>query len=216
MLVTNEKTVLSNTLISKLISAVLIIISISLFTIIPVLENPFDSNDFYGRSVLKVAPEISLKNANNQIVNITDFKGNFVYLMFGYLNCDKVCHSQVFTLNTLNQVLQTEDIEFVYVGMDPERDTAKQISQYFDAINPNFTGLVAQNMLQAQNIAASYHAYFNKEPLQNNSNYSINHPGFIYLIDPKGNLRVVYSGNALNISLMASDFHTIENEFSSI
>ena len=188
-----------------------------LMMVTPILGNPFLENDYYGRHISIKAPGFSLKNTHDQLVQLDDFKGKFIFLMFGYINCDKLCHSQVLTFYALNnklKKLKSANVEFVYMGMDPERDSAEKVSLYFDSRGHNFTGLIAQNMLQAQNVAASYHAYFNKEPSALDKQYAINHPGIIYLIDPTGNLRLIYTGTALNTELMISDFKTIETEFS--
>lgn len=180
---------------------------------VPLLGNPFQENNYYGRHITRKAPDFVLHNTQNKTVNLTNFHGKFIYLMFGYLNCVKLCHSQVLTFHALNHQLNPEDVEFVYLGMDPEQDTAEKVSLYFDARGSNFTGLIARDMLQAQNIAAVYHAYFSKEYSLQNQTYSINHPGLIYLIDPTGKLRLIYTGTNLNTDLMLSDFKLIQAEF---
>ena len=209
-------TIFLSTLNYRIASILLAGTAILLMMATPMQGNPFLDNDYYGRHISTKAPDFSLKNTHDQLIHLEDFQGRFIYLMFGYINCDKLCHSQVLTFYALNHKLKSANVEFVYIGMDPERDSAEKVSLYFDDRGHKFTGLIAQNMLQAQNVAASYHAYFNKESSVLNKHYSINHPGIIYLIDPTGHLRLIYIGTALNTDLMISDFKTIETELSKL
>ncbi|NEV64268.1 SCO family protein [Thiorhodococcus minor] len=43
------------------------------------------------------APDFSLRDTKGQGVSIADFRDKLVYLMFGYLSCDQVCHAQSLT-----------------------------------------------------------------------------------------------------------------------
>lgn len=209
----NEKKVFGSVVINKLnyrlTSILMISISVLFFVLVPFLQNPFASTHYYGRPILIEAPEFSLKNVEDQSINIKDFEGKYTYLMFGYIGCDELCHSQVLTFHALNEQLQHADVTFLYLGMDPENDSAEQVSAYFDSKGDNFMGLVAKDMPHAQRVAAKYNAYFSKRP----SNI-IDHAGMIYLIDPVGNIRLIYTGSEPNIALMVSDFNLIMTEFS--
>ena len=70
------------------------------------------------------------------------------------------------------------------------------------------------NMTQAQAIASDYNAYFSVEPTDSLGQRTINHPGFIYLIDPNGQLRLVYSGSELDLERMILDLNHLIREFS--
>lgn len=192
-----------------MIACGLLISALLLISLVPFITNPLKDFDYYGRYIPHPAPDFTLKNTQQQAVNLHDYRGKFVYLMFGYIGCDELCHSQVMTLTGLDQRLQSNQVEFLYLGMDPEKDNAQKVNQYFDARSQRFTGLVAESIPVAQRIAADYHAYFHLEPANDGGLRRINHPGYIYLIDPDGVLQLAYSGSFLNIERMLSDFNHI-------
>ncbi len=197
-----------------LIAGVLIAVSLAFTTAIPFLHNPLGGQGYYGQDIYRKAPSFQMQDAANHTIDIGKYKGKFVYLMFGYLACESVCHTQALIFNALSRQLKSEKVQFLYLGMNPAEDTPERVSAYFDSRAPNFTGLVAKSMRQAQAIAADYHAYFYVDPKGDEQTTTINHPGFIYLIDPQGYLRLVYMGNYLDLQSMLADLNQLANEFS--
>lgn len=180
----------------------------------PLLDNPFRSVHYYGRDISGQAPEFLLRDVQSRPVRLSDFRGKYVYLMFGYLGCEDVCHTQALSFYGLKQQITSQQVHFVYIGMDPENDTAEKISVYFDARDESFTGLIADSLAHAQRVAADYYAYFTVAPDRGDGLRRIDHPGYVYLIDPAGKLRLVYSGSALNLKGMIDDLNKIAAQFS--
>ena len=197
----------------RVVSALAILGALALLVTLPVLDSPFRDADYYGRLGQRRAPDFTLADAHGRRLGLSDFRGRFVYLMFGYLNCDQVCHPQALTFSMLSRRVRSDNVQFLYVGMDPERDTPERVHQYFDARAANFRGLIAQDMAESQRIAADYRAYFSREPGNEQTDYRINHPGFIYLIDPRGDIRLIYSGANLDPSRMLDDLTQLFQEF---
>jgi protein SCO1 len=196
-----------------LVTALLLACSLLLVALIPTFDGALNSQDYYGRTLTQAAPAFTLMDTDGREVQLAQFSGRFVYLMFGYLNCDRVCHTQALSLHMLGRRIGSAQVQFLYVGMDPARDTANQIKGYFESGSPNFTGLLARDMDQARAIAADYHADFSREPDREGADYRIDHPGFIYLIDPRGIIRLVYTGSTLNPDRMLDDLRQVSLEF---
>jgi len=196
-----------------LVATLFIALSIATTAAIPFIKNPFEDFNYYGMSIKRSAPGFSLQNIEGDQVQLGDYHGRFVYLMFGYLGCDEVCHSQTLTFHTLNQKLTEEKVHFIYLGMDPDNDTPERIASYFDARSENFDGLIAADLKHAQQVAARYHAYFSVQPDEHNATRKISHPGYIYLIDPEGQLRMIYSAKQLDTEKILLDLRQIQKEF---
>ena len=197
------------------VAALFIFLSVATTAAIPFIKNPFEDFNYYGMPIERSAPGFSLQNTDGNPVQLSDYRGHFVYLMFGYLGCDEVCHTQALTFHTLNQKLADDKVHFLYLGMDPDNDTPERIASYFDARAENFDGLVAADLKHAQQVAARYHAFFSVQPATHNSVRKISHPGYIYLIDPEGQLRMIYSGKSLDSNKMLLDLKHIKTQFSS-
>jgi protein SCO1/2 len=196
-----------------LVATLFISLSIATTAAIPFIKNPFEDFNYYGMSIKRSAPGFSLQNIEGDQVQLGDYHGRFVYLMFGYLGCDEVCHSQTLSFHALNQKLTDENVHFLYLGMDPDNDTPDRIASYFDARAENFDGLIAADLKHAQQVAARYHAFFSVRPDEHNAMRKISHPGYIYLIDPEGQLRMIYSAKQLDTEKMLLDLRHIETEF---
>ncbi|MET0066278.1 MAG: SCO family protein [Candidatus Thiodiazotropha sp.] len=181
--------------------------SLLLIVGLPFLPDPFQTEHYYGRSIAGPAPDFLLHDVQQRPVRLSDYRGKFVYLMFGYLGCEDICHNQALTFYNLNRQIPSERVQFLYIGMDPKHDTADRIAVYFDARGANFTGLLADDQQHAQQVASGYRAYFSYQPIRSDGIPRINHPGYIYLIDPQGELKLVYSGGSLSLERMIDDLN---------
>ncbi|NEV64269.1 SCO family protein [Thiorhodococcus minor] len=76
----------------------------------------------------------------------------------------------------LSRRISDEWVSFLFLDMDPARDTPEKIRQYFEAWAASFRGLVARDVAEAQAIAARYHAYFSTEPAMDAAGYRIAPP----------------------------------------
>ena len=189
--------------------SLVILASISL----PVVFYVFNSGDFYGREVSMKAPEFELLKTDNKTHQLSEHRGKFVFLYFGYLNCDDVCHNQVGVMFNINHQTRNQDLDFIFVTMDPNRDSKEMLNDYFNQFGQNFTALTATTMQQVQKIAAQYKApFFATGSTQAEKDYEIAHPGSIFLIDPKGEIRVVYQNQYLRYDMIIEDLNLLRIE----
>ncbi|MFO6384146.1 cytochrome c oxidase copper chaperone SenC, partial [Pseudomonas aeruginosa] len=71
-------------------------------------------------------------------------KGRWHLLFFGYTFCPDVCPTTLAQLRELQGKLPQEvrdDLQVVFVSVDPNRDTPQQIKQYLGYFNAGFQGL---------------------------------------------------------------------------
>src|SRR5690349_405860 len=69
--------------------------------------------------------------------------GKVVVLFFGYTSCPDICPLTLAEFKQLNDLLgeQAENVAFVFVTVDPERDTQERMASYVSAFNPAFYGV---------------------------------------------------------------------------
>jgi protein SCO1/2 len=89
-------------------------------------------------------------------------------------------------------------VEVLFASLDPERDTPEQIGAYMKVFNSDFRGvhIAAEDMAQ---VKADYGVYAEKQivdPEVSAVGYTIDHTGWIYVIDPEGDLREVFALDA--------------------
>jgi protein SCO1/2 len=133
------------------------------------LGGPFTLTDDLGRKVT----EASLLG-----------KPSVIY--FGYTFCPEICPTTLLDLSGWMQKLgpAADRAHYVFVTVDPERDTVKAMHDYvgsFDGRIRGFTGTKAQIAA----IAKEYGVYYAKEK-GGGANYAVDHSTRIYLMDAKG------------------------------
>jgi protein SCO1 len=144
-----------------------------------------------------VAPDIPLTRARGDNFQLSDTRGKVVALFFGYTSCPDVCPT---TMAELKQALeqlgdQAEQVQVLFVTVDPERDTPERVQEYVNHFNPNFIGLSGSE----SELAPVWNEYgVFREIVEGTSaaGYLVNHTARVTLIDQQGNLRVSFPFDA--------------------
>ena len=114
------------------------------FTVLPTACGP-SSPSFRGNALDSpvAAPDFALTDQHGQPFRLSEQRGNVVILFFGYASCPDVCPT---TLGMWRRV-QTElgddaqRVRFVFVTVDPERDTQERLREHLTIFSPDFIGL---------------------------------------------------------------------------
>ncbi|HEU4654717.1 MAG TPA: SCO family protein [Steroidobacteraceae bacterium] len=138
----------------------------------------------------RAAPDFTLQRSNGQPLTLRDFRGKIVILGFGFTSCPDVCPTTLGVLAQAHKKLgaQGEDVQVVYITVDPERDTPERMHAYLKSFDPSFIGGTGS----AEQLAAVRKEYgIQANRKQFGQNYTFGHSSFIYLIDRKGLLRAL-------------------------
>lgn len=140
-----------------------------------------------------VASEFELSRANGNAFRLSETRGKIVVLFFGYTTCPDVCP---ITLGELNQALeklgdQADQVQVLFVTVDPQRDTPERMQEYVDHFNADFIGLSGPET-ELSKVWADYGVF--REVVEGTSaaGYLVNHTARVTLIDQQGNLRVSF------------------------
>ena len=135
---------------------------------------------------------------SGELVSDQDFLGKPTLYYFGFTFCPDVCPTQLVELSDALDILRvkTEDINFVFVTVDPSRDTPEVMSQYVSAFHPNLIGLTGTEQ-QVANMAKAYRIFYRViERPDSPENYSVDHSAFTYLVGPHGKYITHFSHGA--------------------
>jgi protein SCO1/2 len=147
------------------------------------------------------APQFELTDMNGQPFQLSELDDQVVVMFFGYTSCPDVCPV------TLTEFLQirsklgeaAEEVSFVFVTVDPERDTPERMRKYLTNFDPEIIGLTGERN-DLEPVWASYGVYQAKAEGPSDEYYLVDHSSRVYVIDPDGNLRLTYlfgTGNKL-------------------
>ena len=124
-------------------------------------------------------------------------RGHWTYLFFGYTHCPDVCPT---TLSSLNQVARKIDAlpgsapspQYIFVSIDPQRDTPEQLAKFVPYFNPAFVGVTGTpDAVDAMTRQLSV-AYL-KVDTDRPDGYLMDHTAAILLIDPQARLHALMS-----------------------
>lgn len=189
----------------------LIVVAVAVVFCIYPLAGFVMQRDTYGVATDRQAPKFELIDADGKTRSIEDYRGRYVYLMFGFMRCEEVCHSQVTQLAVLANILEDAEIQFLYLAMDSKHDDPSLLREYFDKRGDNFTSLHASNQSQMQSIASDFNAGYRIDGNPSDANYNIEHPARVFLIDPSGQLQFIYSGVAPDSVKIAEEFYRLNS-----
>lgn len=130
-----------------------------------------------------------------QPLSLSDLRGQPVLLFFGYTFCPDVCPTTLSEFKQTRELLGAagDNVRYVFVSVDPERDTPAVLARFVGLFAPTFIGLQGDEATLRQ-IGAEYGLYYQKQSVAGTSAaYLIDHSAAAYLIDAQGRLRTIYS-----------------------
>jgi len=155
----------------------------------------------------------NLTEANqDKVVTAEDYHGKVVMLFFGFTNCPSVCPT---TLLHLQKALSTlgekaEQIQVLFVTIDPERDSLKEVKQYTENFGPQTIGLRGDASALAQ-LTKTYGVGNENQQVDADGNYDIAHGSAVYVFDREGAIRLLVRAND-PIAAITSDLERLLDE----
>lgn len=137
------------------------------------------------------AKDFTLTDEHNGTFTLSEQKGNVVLLFFGYTHCPDICPGTLAVWKKAESLLgaDAERVRFVFITVDPERDTPERLAMHVDAFSPTFIGLTGDTE-ELQAVYASYGVYAEKETeSETAAGYLMGHTAATFVIDPEGQWR---------------------------
>lgn len=115
-------------------------------------------------------------------VGLSNLKGTWSVLFFGFTTCPDICPTTLSVLNDAMSGLE-DPPQVVMVSVDPERDTPERLAQYVPAFNPDFTGYTG-TFDETVKLAQQLNIAFGKVPGDAPGSYLVDHSASLVIIDP--------------------------------
>lgn len=139
------------------------------------------------------APALAFTDAEGNRFDLASERGKVVLLYFGYTHCPDVCPTTLADWARAKRALgaDTTDIRFLFVSMDPDRDTPERTLRYARQFDPAFIGVTGtdqeiEDLKRRWGIAA----YPEGDPRE--GFYTVAHPARTFVVDKQGRLRVLF------------------------
>ena len=160
--------------------------------------------------VARRLPSFELVDQNNQVFNEASLRGKWSFLFFGYTHCPDVCPTTLSVLNSVAHRLRDieDDLRFVFVSVDPDRDTPDVLARYVSYFNGDFVGVTGTEQQIGQLTGQLGILHMRVAAEGNSSDYLIDHTASVLLIDPDGRYHAVFSP-PLTAESISEDFRKI-------
>lgn len=150
----------------------------------------------YGTPLLDPRPaaDFRLTGSDGKAYTLKSFRGKAVLIFFGFVNCPDVCPTTMQDLKRVYAKLTPEErarVQVLLISVDPERDTPESLGKYVRFFDPSFVGLSGTPEATAQ-VAKDYGVFYQKSQIKSAQEYNVDHTASVFLIDPKGQLRLIY------------------------
>ena len=168
------------------ISFIIIFIFISIYS--------FVNKDFFPNNLVQVIESqdslpgghFVLKDQNNQVFDSADSQ-KLMLIYFGFTYCPDVCPTTLIKVSDIIDRLKedSKEINSIFITVDPERDTPEILSDYVSAFHEDIIGLTGTKN-EIDKVAEDWGVYYQKEILDGEEDYTMNHLDIIFLANANG------------------------------
>ncbi|MBI1809050.1 MAG: SCO family protein [Gemmatimonadetes bacterium] len=155
------------------------------------------------------APALHLVDADGRPFDLAGERGRVVLVYFGYTHCPDICPQTLSDWAKARATLgdRADRVRFVFVSVDPERDTPAVSRAYARQFHPSFVGLTA-TAADLEALKPAWHFAVEKEETGSKAGYGISHPGQTYVIDAAGLVRELLTPD-MHAATIAADLKAL-------
>jgi cytochrome oxidase Cu insertion factor (SCO1/SenC/PrrC family) len=157
---------------------------------------------------------LGTRGAPEPLIALRD--GELALVSFVYLNCGEACPLATAMLHRLDGELAKDAalakrVELVTVSFDPKRDTPAQMRALRERLAPRgrWRFLTAANEAALRPVLADFGQDAVWIPGEANTPDSLRHVLKVFVIDPNGAVRQIYSTGFLDVRLVIADLRTL-------
>lgn len=184
------------TLVTVLVGVVAVVIGVQAYLKLPRDEQRRpDIPGLLWPKAKTIAP-FSLVDQHGQAFDLARLRDHWTFLFFGYSHCPDICPVTLAVMNNVDQILgdsptDKRNVQFAFVSVDPERDTAEHLRAYVGYFNKDFLGVTGSEDKLAGLTRQLGIIYIRNDPRPDGS-YLVDHTASILLTGPDGRLVALF------------------------
>ncbi len=149
-----------------------------------VIENPLPAATF------------AVRDARGSVFDLAAQKGKPLLLYFGYTHCPDVCPQTLGDFARARRLAggAAATVPFVFVSVDPERDTPTTADAYAKQFDSTFVGLVPpRTQLDSIKSVWGFAVERDSMPGMKAGEYGVTHPAGVFFIDRDGKVEFIFA-----------------------
>lgn len=170
--------------------------------------------DYYSKDIAceDLGGGWAVPDASGELRSPVDLEGKVSYIFFGFTSCPDVCPTTMTELMQVKRLMGShgDDLQVVFVTVDPERDTPAVADTYVKAFDPDALALVGSKD-QLKQIATRFKAFYEKQPGPSDSSYTMSHTAGGYIVDKEGKVRL-FAPYGMPVEHLFSDVQRLQLE----
>ena len=176
----------------------MVVAALVLLVAMPFIPSVISGSQFYGQQTDLAVPKLKGAPVPENGLNV---------VFFGYRHCGTVCPVQMGNLLRLNDEMKDERIRFVFVTLDPERDSRTELDRIMASLGSRFVAVRPESWRAAQQLALSY----GDMVFQNGAGSSddISHRGHLYVVTSSNRKLLTYSTHNLDLDQVRQDLRRL-------
>lgn len=137
----------------------------------------------------RIGAPFELTRTDGTRFSSTALAGKPFAIFFGFTHCPDICPTTLLEMTGHLKALgsRRDQLNVVFVSVDPERDTPEHLKLYLSAFDSSIIGLTG-TPAEIAAVARSYRAIYEKVPSKDGKDYTMNHTASVYLMDRNGRL----------------------------
>jgi len=155
----------------------------------------------YFSSAVKL-DSFQLSDHNQHAFDNQRLGGQWTALFFGYTHCPDICPTVMLDMaRVYDEYLKrqdAQDLQVIFVSVDPNRDTLNLLKNYVTYFNPNFLGVTGERQqidVLTKSVGAMYDfedrisgKVLTPEQVVGKQGYIVNHYAAVILVNPEGEM----------------------------
>ena len=171
---------------------------------LPWLPSLISDDEYYGMRVDQPAETLPGPDDDGPVPPAN----GLAVVFFGYRHCGTVCPLQLANLRALQERLSGEPIQFVFVTLDPERDSLEALDTAMAAMGPGFVAVRPDSAEAARALARRYNDRVTRQE-HDDTDYDPNHSAHLHVVSAQGRREVLYTTPDLDLDRVTRDLHRL-------
>jgi protein SCO1/2 len=139
----------------------------------------------------RALPDFALVDQAGRPFDRSRFEGRWTLIFTGFTHCPDVCPTTVALMAELHRRVPRDDLQWVFLSVDPERDTPDAVGRYLAHFDTTLVGATGERA-QMERLTAGLGLAQVRNPGVDGE-YSVDHSTAFVLLDPDARLAGYFS-----------------------
>ena len=158
----------------------------------------------------RALPPFDLLDHHGAAFTVDSLAGHWSFIFFGYTHCPDVCPTTLSVLNSVAARLaeSPDPVRFIFVTVDPERDTPEVLARYVTYFNGEFVGVTGERAVIDELTRQLGILHMRVAGGDDAASYLVEQKDSVLLFNPDGHYQGLFSP-PLEADTIATEFRTI-------